>query len=93
MICHNNSDSFIHMQVGQKSDSSSLECLCNHLTSFGGDFFVAPNTIDFDAVKRTLENLDPDDMLVLATVCVVFLVYVLVLVAARRADKRDIAKV
>ena len=82
-----------HKQVGQNSNSSSLECLCNHLTSFGGDFLVAPNTIDFDAVKRTMDKLDPNDMLVLATVSVVFLVYFLVLVAARRADKRDAAKV
>ena len=84
---------FFHLQVGQKSNNSTLECLCNHLTSFGGDFLVAPNSIDFDVVKRTLDNVDPGDMLVLATVCVVFLVYFLVLVAARRADKRDLAKV
>ena len=54
---------------------------------------MAPNTIDFDAIKRNMENLDPGDLLVLITVCVVFLVYFLVLVAARRADKRDAAKV
>ena len=54
---------------------------------------MAPNAIDFDAIKRTMENLDPGDLLVLITVCVVFLVYFLVLVAARRADKRDAAKV
>ena len=54
---------------------------------------MAPNAIDFDAIKRTMENLDPGDLLVLVTVCVVCLVYFLVLVAARRADKRDAAKV
>ena len=54
---------------------------------------MAPNAIDFDAIKRTIKNLDPGDLLVLITVCVVFLVYFLVLVAARRADKRDAAKV
>ena len=54
---------------------------------------MAPNAIDFDAIKRTMENLDPGDLLVLITVCVVCLVYFLVLVAARRADKRDAAKV
>lgn len=70
-----------------------MECLCNHLTSFGGEILVAPNSVDFDAVKKTLENLDPKDMLVLATVCFVFLVYFLVLLVARRADKRDAAKV
>lgn len=84
---------FFHLQVGQNSNGSFLECLCNHLTSFGGDLLVAPNTVDFVAIKQTLENLEPSDVLVLATVCSVFLVYVLVLLVARRADKKDIAKV
>ncbi|XP_078352373.1 polycystin family receptor for egg jelly-like [Oculina patagonica] len=79
-------------KVGQNSNGSFLECLCNHLTSFGGDLLVAPNTVDFVAVKQTLENLEPSDVLVLAAVCSVFLVYVLVLLIARRADKKDIAK-
>jgi len=63
------------------------------LTSFGGEILVAPNTIDFAAVKQTIENPDPDDLLVLVTVCSVFLVYFLVLLFARRADKKDIVKV
>lgn len=79
--------------MGHKSNGSYLECLCNHLTSFGGELLVAPNTVDFAAVKQTLANPDPTDLLVLATVCSVSLVYFLVLLFARRADKKDIAKV
>ena len=79
--------------MGQKSNSSFLECLCNHLTSFGGELLVPLNTVDFAAVQQTLENLEPSDVLVLATVCSVFLVYFLVLLIARRNDKKDIAKV
>ena len=63
------------------------------MTSFGGELLVPPNTVDFAAVKQTLENLEPDDVIVLVTVSSVFLVYVLVLVFARRADKKDAAKV
>jgi len=63
------------------------------LTSFGGEVLVAPNTIDFAAVKQTMENPDPSDLLVLFTVCSVSLVYFLVLLFARRADKKDIVKV
>ena len=29
-------------------------CLCNHLTSFGSDFIVAPNPIDFSALGSKL---------------------------------------
>ena len=79
--------------MGQESNSSSLKCLCTHLTSFGGEFLVAPNSIDFKAVERTFENLDPRDVLVLVTVCSAFLIYFVVLVIARRADKRDASKV
>ena len=80
-------------QAGHNSNGSNLECLCNHLTSFGGELLVAPNTIDFAAVKQTMKNPDASDLLVLVTVCSVSLVYFLVLLFARRADKKDIVKV
>lgn len=79
--------------MGQESNHSSLTCFCNHLTAFGGDVFVAPNTIDFEMVEQAFDNLDPGDLLVLVTVCSVFLVYLVVLVIARRADNRDVSKV
>ena len=40
-----------------------------------------------------MENPDPSDLLVLVTVCSVSLVYFLVLLFARRADKMDVVKV
>ena len=63
------------------------------MTSFGGELLVAPNTIDFSAVKQTMENPAPSDLLVLVTVCSVSLVYFLVLLFARKADKKDVVKV
>ncbi|XP_078356038.1 polycystin-1-related protein-like, partial [Oculina patagonica] len=79
-------------KVGQKSNSSSLTCLCNHLTAFGGDVLVAPNTVDFEMVQQAFDNLDPKTLLVLITVCSVFLVYLVVLVILRRADNLDVLK-
>ncbi|XP_022798740.1 uncharacterized protein LOC111336840 isoform X1 [Stylophora pistillata] len=76
----------------RESDHSSLRCLCNHLTAFGGDILVAPNTIDFELVQQAFENVDPSDLLVVITLCSTFLVYFLVLVQARRADKADASK-
>ena len=87
---------FIHcfvFQVGQESNASSLTCLCNHLTAFGGEVLVAPNTIDFVLVQQSFDNLDPGDLLVLITVCSAFLAYLVVLIIARRADNLDVLKV
>ena len=63
------------------------------MTAFGGDILVAPNTIDFPLVQQTFDNVDPDDLLVLITLCSIFLVYFLVLIKARRADKVDASQV
>ena len=79
--------------MGQESNTSSLTCLCNHLTAFGGDVLVAPNTIDFVLVQQAFGSLDPGDLVVLITVCSAFLVYFVVLVIARRADTKDVLKV
>lgn len=83
----------LSLQVGQKSNSSTLTCLCNHLTVFGGDVLVAPNTIDFEMVQQAFANLGPKTLLVLITVCSVFLIYFVVLVVARRTDNLDVLKV
>ena len=54
---------------------------------------MAPNTIDFQLVQQAFDNVDPDDLVVLITLCSIFLVYFLVLVKARRADKVEASKV
>ena len=74
--------------------AGKVHCLCNHLSSFGGDFFVAPNPIDFDTVLNEFSRLgETGNFVVLATVCSVFGVYIVGLVLARRADKKDTDKV
>ena len=81
-------------QVGPKTSSGILHCLCTHLSAFGGDFLVAPNPIDFEKVWEQFGLLgETDNFLVLATVCIAYGAYLLGLVWARRADKRDEKKV
>lgn len=63
-------------------------CLCNHLTSFGGGFLVAPNPIDFDKVFEGFKNLS-DNVAVLATIVTAFAFYILMVILLRRIDKRD----
>lgn len=82
------------MQVGPSSNKKYLKCFCNHLTAFGGSFIQAPNPIDFDKVFTEFTRLgETGNIAVLVTVTSVFLVYLLLVVFARRADKRDEKKV
>ena len=81
-------------KVSQDSNTTHLKCLCNHLTSFGGNFIQAPNPIDFDKVFTEFLNLaESDNISVLVIIACIFLLYLVVLIFARRADKRDVDKV
>ncbi|XP_068753326.1 polycystin-1-like protein 2 [Montipora capricornis] len=81
-------------KVDVRSNSTHLICRCNHLTSFGGNFIQAPNPIDFDKVFAEFGNLaESGNISVLVTICCAFLIYLVVVVFARRADKKDDSKV
>ena len=81
-------------QAGQNITGNTLQCLCNHLTSFGGGVVVAPNPIDFDKVFLAMSQLSvTGNVAVLATIISIFLVYFIAVVLARRADKQDEKKV
>uniref|UniRef100_A0A8C3LVU0 Polycystic kidney disease protein 1-like 2 n=1 Tax=Chrysolophus pictus TaxID=9089 RepID=A0A8C3LVU0_CHRPC len=78
-------------QVGPKTNSRSTQCLCNHLTFFGSSFFVIPNAVD---ISRTAQLFGTfvDNPVVVTTVGCIFLIYVLVVIWARRKDIQDDAK-
>ncbi|XP_048586754.1 uncharacterized protein LOC5520731 isoform X2 [Nematostella vectensis] len=81
-------------RVSPKIMNSSIVCLCNHLSSFGGDFFVAPNPIDFDKVWAGFANIGKTkNFVVLTTLCTIFAFYIIAVIFARRADKSDKQKV
>ena len=64
------------------------------MTTFGGNFIQAPNPIDFDKVFAEFGNLaESGNISVLVTICCAILIYLVVVVFARRADKRDEEKV
>ena len=77
------------MKVGREEVKGNLQCLCTHLSAFGGNIFVAPNPIDFNTVRLRLKEADPESFVVLSTVCAIFGMYFIGLVFARRADKKD----
>ncbi|CAF2607106.1 unnamed protein product [Rotaria sp. Silwood2] len=78
-------------EVGPLTTLKSTECLCTHLTTFGSDFFVPPNKIDFTTVFTKFKKLH-ENAAVFSTVIVIFSLYVLAGIWARRKDKRDLIK-
>ncbi|XP_044184816.1 polycystic kidney disease protein 1-like 2 [Acropora millepora] len=80
-------------KVGSNSTTTTLQCLCNHLTSFGGGVLVMPNKLDFNVVFNELTRIhETGNVAVLCTIIATVLLYFLVCVFARRADKKDRAK-
>ena len=89
-----NNNLFTFQKVGPRSDLTSLHCLCNHLTSFGGGVLVMPNKLDFDVVFEEFGRLgETGNVAVLSAIVVALLLYLLVVIFGRRADKRDKTKV
>jgi hypothetical protein len=67
-----------------------VQCLCTHLTSFAGDFFVMPNAIDWS--KISLDNLFSNPT-VFAVVMTIFGLYIIGMIWARKKDKEDLMTV
>ncbi|CAF4106865.1 unnamed protein product, partial [Rotaria sp. Silwood1] len=78
-------------EVGPLTTLKSTECLCTHLTTFGSDFFVPPNKIDFTTVFTKFKKLH-ENAAVFSTVIVIFSLYILAGIWARRKDKLDLIK-
>ncbi|KAM6253162.1 polycystin-1-like protein 3 [Porphyrio hochstetteri] len=78
--------------VGPKTNPRHTQCLCNHLTFFGSSFFVIPNAIDVNKTAQLFGTF-VDNPVVVTTVGCIFLIYVLVVIWARRKDIQDDAKV
>ena len=87
-----NSSSCSDPQVGSQTTVKSIECLCNHLTTFGGDFYVPPNSIDFKTVFAKFKTLH-ENALVFSTVIVIIVIYLIGAFWTRRVDQKDLIKV
>lgn len=83
---------YLSPQVGPRTTPLLTQCLCTHLTFFGSSFFVMPNLVD---VSRTAELFATfvSNPVVVCFVGAIFLLYLIVVVWARRKDIQDTAKV
>ena len=72
----------------QNSNFKNIACSCSHLSQFGGNLLVRPNTLN---VAHSLEQLlHPwDNPVGIATVGGVWLLYFLLMLWARRRDNID----
>lgn len=75
------------LQVGRNTTSEYTQCLCNHATFFGS-LNVRPNPIDPPTIAALKEGYA-----MLLFVSVIFLLYFIGLIWARRKDKADVIKV
>ena len=83
-----------HQQVAETTTLDMIHCLCNHLTAFGGQLFVAPNPLNFDKVLIEFDHLsNTGNIAVIVAVSFVFGLYLLLLLWARKADMLDALKV
>lgn len=76
------------VQVDAATNRKQILCYCSHLTSFGSDLLVAPNPIDFDSVFQNFGSL-AENVAVLALISTILGVYIIGVIWARRADRRD----
>ena len=69
-----------------------IHCQCTHLTWFGSRLFVPPNKLHMDVIAARIK--DPSNYApVLAVLCTTCGLYILILVWARREDRKDVHKV
>ncbi|XP_033098968.1 polycystic kidney disease protein 1-like 2 [Anneissia japonica] len=75
-------------QVGVLSTANRLHCQCSHLSFFGGNFFVLPNTINLVEDAKLFRGF-LDNPIVIIAVIIVFSVQAFCFILARRKDKSD----
>ncbi|XP_041368276.1 polycystic kidney disease protein 1-like 2 isoform X2 [Gigantopelta aegis] len=70
---------------------TTLHCWCSHLSVFSGGVFITPNTINSFGDARLFLTFF-DNPVVVTLVVAVWIIYILLLIWARRADQKDLKK-
>ncbi|XP_047119476.1 polycystic kidney disease protein 1-like 2 [Schistocerca piceifrons] len=81
--------SFNRCQIGHETTTTKMHCSCNHSSIFSGISFIPPNKIDafynLSLIIALYEN-----PLVLVTVGLMFILFLITLLWARRRDVKDL---
>ncbi|XP_070581220.1 polycystin family receptor for egg jelly-like isoform X2 [Ptychodera flava] len=75
-------------QVGSDTNYLQTQCLCSHLTNFASAWIIPPNEIDFDYVFANMDFYKNPTIYIVTIV--VFVLYFIGLIWARRKDKKDL---
>ena len=73
-------DHWFIFQIKDKSYRTTI-CRSSHLTSFGGGFFVQPNTIDFDYVFAHASF--QDNITIYLTIIITLIIWLIILIWAK----------
>lgn len=74
--------------VGPQTNLTKVQCLCNHLSSFGSSFLVLPVQIDITRTAEYFSTISENPVIVILVACFYFC-YILTVLWARRMDLRD----
>ncbi|XP_033756196.1 polycystic kidney disease protein 1-like 2 [Pecten maximus] len=78
-------------EISSLKDLKAMACVCNHLTAFASGFFIVPNLVDPIADAALFLSFF-DNPVVVMTVVIVWGIYLIMLVWARRKDRVDSMK-
>ncbi|CAH8676554.1 unnamed protein product [Schistosoma rodhaini] len=77
-------------RVGPETTVQQTQCICDELSTFTSGWFALPNSIDFNYVFANIDfNRNPTLYATEISLCIIFL---LILIWARREDIKDIEK-
>ncbi|VDP65472.1 unnamed protein product [Schistosoma curassoni] len=81
---------FFTFKVGPKTTVQQTQCICDEFSTFTSGWFELPNSIDFNYVFANIDfNKNPTLYATEISLCIIFL---LILIWARREDIKDIEK-
>lgn len=81
------------LQLSEVTDTGEVYFKSNLFGSLGAGLFVGPNMIDFGTVFKDFDKKLLDNIAVVCTLVGILLIYIPCLLACRRLDKLDTAKV
>ncbi|XP_014681546.1 PREDICTED: polycystic kidney disease protein 1-like 2 [Priapulus caudatus] len=78
-------------EVGPLTTATEIHCLCTHLSSFAGSFFVQPNAVDLIEDIILFATFFDNPVTVAMTIAI-WLLYVGLFVYARNKDRQDLTR-
>ncbi|XP_013383336.2 uncharacterized protein LOC106153782 [Lingula anatina] len=82
-------NSSVGLQISKVTTNGKMTFKSNFFGSFAAGLFIPPNTIDFDKVFANFSTLLAQSPHVLIVMCSLFVLYILLLIWARRKDIQD----